>query len=485
MQAMIWVLLFAALAAQVSSQGFTGSLVVTKDAYCEKNNIGPLKECAKQFKAFLSERPELRRCHRICPIYSDNCETLPLEYMACGGDGVNSRDPFREPKPSTVPLHTKITNFTLELFKKALPKGYDQNYILSPVLVQSLLSYLTEGASDETQTAMEAVLKLNSNDLENLKRSLEPSAEVQTPAKIKLDIASQIFRSSRVELLNPFRQSLKDKKVTVDEIDFSNQELAAKQINDWVTQKTRGKINGAVDAASLNPDTKLMLLNALYFNGTWQYRFNKTVNDVFHVGENEQSSVRMMHLTRHLRSGYTRVEKGWDSVNGFSWVELPYDGDTFSMIILMPKERFQLDRELEKFNEADLAYILSEIAQNYQDEVKLRVPEFKAESTVSLVEPLKQMGLSSVFDGENPFDKVSKDVVKVSEVKQKSYLAVNERGTVATSVTFAAVVALSLPRSTLFKVDQPFAAIIIDKQNRLPLFLAKICKPEKYKEESA
>lgn len=483
MQAMIWVLLLAALAAQVSSQGYKGSLVVTRDGYCTQNNIGPRKECAKQFKVFLGNNRGLRKCHPICPIYSDSCVTLPLEYMSCGFDDEYSRYPYREREPPAVPLHTKVTNFTLELFKKAMPKGYDQNFILSPVLVQSLLSYLTEGASNETQTVMETVLKLNGDDLNSLKRSLEPSEEA--PTKNKLDVASQIFRSSRVELLNPFRQSLKDKKVTVDEIDFSNQELAAKKINDWVTQKTRGKITEAVDAGSLNPDTKLMLLNALYFNGTWQYKFNKTVNGVFHVRENEQSSIRMMHLTRHLRSGHTRVEKGWDPVNGFVWVELPYDGDTMSMILLMPKERFQLDRELEKFNEADLAYILSEIAMNEQDEVKLKVPEFKAESTVSLVDSLKQMGLSSVFDGENPFDKVSKDAVKVSEVKQKSYLAVNERGTVATSVTFASVIALSLPRSTEFKVDQPFAAIIIDKQNKLPLFLAKICKPEKYKEEKA
>lgn len=487
---MIWILLLTALVADVSSEEYRGKILLTQKDYCERNRIMPRK-CDNLFNKYLDRNPNLKLCRSDCSVYSNQCDSLPSNMMECSTrldtnptryniQDLWERELLEIPIPSE-PLHSKVTNFTIELFKKAVPEGNGQNYVLSPLLVQSLLSYLTDGASNETAEAMKSVLKLTDGDLNTLKQTLEPSAERFTPTKNKLDFASRIFRSSRVELLESFQQTLNKKQVKVEEKDFSNQELAAKGINDWVSQQTRGKIQEIVDANSLNPDTQLMLVNALYFNGTWMYKFNKTIQDVFYLNENDRSPINMMYLTRDLRSGLTKVG---NNTNGFRWVELPYDGDTLSMILLLPKERFQLDRELGKFNVNDFSYILSEIEHNEQDEVKLRVPTFKAESMVSLVDPLRQMGLGSIFDGEKPFDRVSKDPVKVSEVKQKSFLAVNERGTVATSITYATIIALSLPRITEFYVDQPFAAIIVDKENRLPLFMAKITKPDKFTEKN-
>uniref|UniRef100_A0A182J156 Serpin domain-containing protein n=1 Tax=Anopheles atroparvus TaxID=41427 RepID=A0A182J156_ANOAO len=490
---MIWILLFAALAAHVSCYDSKEVIRITKQEYCEKNRIRNYK-CEESFANYLVAYPQLKQCTMACPLFSDDCPSLSIDSQCTSsynqGTEHSDEDPenqqaFEEPASSGIQLHSKVTKFTLELFKKAVPIDNAQNYVLSPVLVQSLLAYLTDGASNGTRGAMESVLQLTASDLNELKRLIEPSAERVDSSKNKLDIASQIFRSSRIELLRPYVQSLKNRKVPQQPMDFSNKENAAKTINDWVKQNTRGKILEAIDAESLNPETQLLLLNALYFNGTWMYKFNRTERGTFHVNDNEQSAIRMMYLTRNLRSGYTRVVGEWKPKEGFLWVELPYDGDTVSMILLLPKERFQLDRELQTFNEQDLEYILSEIAANDQDEVRLRLPEFKAESTVSLVEPLKRMGLASVFDGEKPFDKISNDIVKISEVKQKSFLSVDQRGTVATSVTYATVIALSLPRSMEFYVDQPFAAIIIDKTNKLPLFMAKISKPEKFKKEKA
>lgn len=250
-------------------------------------------------------------------------------------------------------------------------------------------------------------------------------------------------------------------------------------------------------------------MNALYFNGTWLNKFPKTERGAFYVSGQPpiRSSVNMMFLTKELRNGNTRTD---DSAHGMTWIELPYDGDRMSMILFLPNEQFQLDRELRRFTAQDLLTILTEIEQDEPSKVKLQLPEFKAETTVSLVEPLKkvsmpgqmlpeygvimffnvllfsssctQLGVASIFGDNKPFDQLSNDNVKVSDVKQKSFLTVNPHGTVAASVTTATVIPLSITHTLDFKADQPFALIIIDKQNKLPLFFAKISKPSKPKD---
>lgn len=143
---------------------------------------------------------------------------------------------------------------------------------------------------------------------------------------------------------------------------------------------------------SIDPQTKLFLMNALYFNGTWLNKFPKTERGAFYVSGQPpiRSSVNMMFLTKELRNGNTRSD---DSAHGMTWIELPYDGDRMSMILFLPNEQFQLDRELRRFTAQDLLTILTEIEQDEPSKVKLQLPEFKAETTVSLVEPLKKVSM--------------------------------------------------------------------------------------------
>uniref|UniRef100_A0A182T9T6 Serpin domain-containing protein n=1 Tax=Anopheles maculatus TaxID=74869 RepID=A0A182T9T6_9DIPT len=371
-------------------------------------------------------------------------------------------------------------DFSVKLFQKAFPSDDASNYIISPLMVQSLLSYLYDGASNATRLEMESVLRLNMNDLRDIDRALKPQSGQEPLTKNKLDSASQIFKSTTIELLPAFRESLKRNRVPLEEMDFSNPRYAAETINNWAKQQTRERILEVVDEQSIDPTTKLLLMNALYFNGTWMYKFNKTERGSFYVNGQpaQRSAVKMMFLTKDLRNGNTRTD---DSSSGMYWIELPYDGDRMSMILMLPNERFQLDRELRQFRAAHLQTILSEIELDETSKVRVQLPEFKAESTVSLVEPLKKLGIASMFGDRKPFDQLSNDDVKISDVKQKSFLTVNPHGTVATSVTTATVIPLSITHTLDFKADQPFALIIMDKQNKLPLFFAKISQPLKVK----
>uniref|UniRef100_A0A182M177 Serpin domain-containing protein n=1 Tax=Anopheles culicifacies TaxID=139723 RepID=A0A182M177_9DIPT len=540
---MIRILLVVAIATHVSCQHDQNIIVVTKEQFCKENRIhirNCEKRFATYLDANPHIEQCMGQTFENRYVYSDNCPALlhgqSNEPTApCIGNDCNyistriakpsvppsvpnrpsastfERQPTsnrysdstweRQPAPhrhsdstwerqpaaaneefevptSSVPYDKKVMGFAVKLFQQAFPSDDTSNYIISPVMVQSLLSYLNAGGSNATRMEMERVLQLNMLDLHDIDRALKPHTEDGPISKNKLDSASQIFKSTTIELLPSFQKSLKKNHVPLEEMDFSNRKLAAESINNWAKEKTRQRIVEVIDEKSIDPSTKLLLMNALYFNGTWMYQFNKTERGTFHLSGQppKRSAVSMMYLTKDLRNGNTRTD---DSSTGLYWIELPYDGDRMSMILFLPNERFQLDRELRRFTAEQLQTILSEIEQDEPSKVRVQLPEFKAESTVSLVEPLKMLGLVSMFGDSKPFDQLSKDEVKISDVKQKSFLTVNPYGTVATSVTTATVIPLSITHTLDFKADQPFALIIMDKQKKLPLFFAKISQPLK------
>uniref|UniRef100_A0A2M4BL25 Putative serine proteinase inhibitor n=1 Tax=Anopheles marajoara TaxID=58244 RepID=A0A2M4BL25_9DIPT len=493
-------LLAFATVALGQSYAYTGTISLTQDDFCQLNNILH-SQCNKQFASYLSKNPTLKKCSANSPIFSNRCRlsdevattstTSNSEVLSSNAvdeatepttiSGVENQaddEDIEIPPATEVSYSRKVVDFSLRLFQTAFPKGSPDNYILSPVMVQTLLSYLNDGASPATRQEMKTILQLSTNDLKEIRGVFQPtSAEAKQP-KYKLDVASQIFKSPQIELLPGFQDSLNRNKVPLQEMDFTNPRIAAAEINHWVNITTREKITSIIDERSLLPTTQLMLLNAIYFNGSWLYSFNNTARDTFHLGVNRHHPCNMMTLSHKLRYGYTGPNEDDQKL---LWVELPYNGDEMSMILLLPAKRFKLDEELLNFKISDLENILAEIEKNNKGKIKVKLPVFKAESEVSLVKALQQMGLRSVFGDDKPFAKLSNTNVKISNVKQKSFLSVNERGTTATSVTVATIIPLSLPRNVEFIADQPFAAIIIDKQSKIPLFIARISKPEKLK----
>ncbi|XP_050081580.1 leukocyte elastase inhibitor-like [Anopheles aquasalis] len=480
------------------SYAYTGTISLTQDEFCHFNNISH-SQCDKQFDSYLSKNPYLKKCSASSPTYSNRCpsnDEFGTTSTTTNNDVLSSNaveeatesitlpdiqnhagdEDIEIPPATDVSYSRKIMDFSLRLFQTAFPKGSPDNYILSPVMVQTLLSYLNDGASQATRQEMKTILQLSTNDLKEIRSVFQPKSEEQP--KYKLDVASQIFKSPLIELLPGFQDSLNRNKVPMQEMDFTNPRIAANEINHWVNITTREKITSIIDERSLDPATQLMLLNAIYFNGTWLYSFNNTVRDTFHLGGNKQHPCNMMTLSQKLRYGYTGPNEDDQKL---LWVELPYNGDEMSMILLLPARRFKLDEELLNFKVSDLENILAEIERNNKGKIKVKLPVFKAESEVSLVKPLQQMGLRSVFGDGKPFAKLSNTNVKISNVKQKSFLSVNERGTTATSVTVATIIPLSLPRNVEFIANQPFASIIIDKKSKIPLFIARISKPERLK----
>jgi len=172
--------------------------------------------------------------------------------------------------------------------------------------------------------------------------------------------------------------------------DSNDSDGAAATINSWVAEKTNDKVTEIVPASAINSLTRLILVNAVYFKGDWQKKFDvaDTKDQEFHVSQSETTRVKMMFSKAKFYYGEDRDLK-------CQVIELPYTGDTLSMFILLPDQSAISLSELEKnLTSADLMNVTEKFRMMFQ-EVHLWLPKFKLDEQLSLAEVLS--GQSSHF----------------------------------------------------------------------------------------
>lgn len=377
----------------------------------------------------------------------------------------------------------KALQFAIDLFRAADPQDPTKNFIISPLSPQILLAQLTDGCSEPARVELVRALQLNSGEATALAAAMVEATRKDSSLN-KLDIASIFFKSVNMQLTDQFNRERKDNKIQMRDVDFSNTAEAVRTINDWVNTATRGKIPEIVTDANLSPDLSMMLLNAIYFRGTWQFRFNETdKRGQFRTSkQGTRMPVYMMSQVNKLRFGELNFDGYYSPTRGMRWVELPYDGDELSMIFMLPKQQYKLEETLQQINSTHLKSIFSRIGDNYNPtKIHLKVPKFTIRDSVALVEPLKKLGIRRIFEDDTALSRLSKTPTKVGDVKQEAYLSVDESGTTATAVSKITIIPLSVgpPDDMDFICDEPFVVMIVDKTRQIPLFMAKVNKPLK------
>lgn len=382
----------------------------------------------------------------------------------------------------------KAMQFALDLFQAADPKNPKDNYIISPLSPQVLLAQLTEGCSEKARMEMVKGLKINGNEAAALVEALTTAANKDSTAN-KLDIASAFFKSKDIMLRQNFRDDAKLNQFKMEDIDFSDAQQAVQTVNEWASRKTRGNIPQVITEQNISPDMAMLLMNAIYFKGTWLYQFNETQTNKraqFESSNNVRMPVHMMAQSNKLRFGEINYGPYSDPEQGLRWVELPYDGDELSMIVLLPKTRHQLDEMLRQTNGTHFQDIFKTIRRNYNPiKIHLKMPRFTIKTSVSLVQPLKQIGIKQIFEDDNPLPKLFSTPTRVGDVKQDAFLSVDEKGTTAAAVSRVTIIPLSLNayEDINFTCDEPFMVMVVDKTREIPLFMAKIRQPLKTKDE--
>ncbi|EOA97659.1 Serpin B12, partial [Anas platyrhynchos] len=294
-----------------------------------------------------------------------------------------------------------------------------------------------------------------------------------------LNLASNLFLQEDFELKQEYLMcSKKLYGADLQTVDFRmHLEAAILKINAWVENKTQGKIKELFASGMIDVDAVLVLVNVIYFKASWEHKFEgkNTVQRDFKLNQNESKPVQMMYQKGTFKLGY--IEE-----LGTQVLELPYAQKSLSMIILLPGDMADGSagglEQIESAMTYENLMLWSSSEHMFETTVEVYLPRFKLEGTFNLNDVLKAMGMTDIFNEKADLSALSpvKSLV-LSNVVHKTYVEVNEEGTVAAAATGAVIVRRSLPLTEVFMADHPFLFFIRHNPTNTILFFGKLCSP--------
>ncbi|KAM5304998.1 uncharacterized protein AAES06_000248 [Glossophaga mutica] len=302
---------------------------------------------------------------------------------------------------------------------------------------------------------------------------------INTPSEgYILESVNKLFGEKSARFRKEYMQlSKKYYSTEPQEVDFIEcAEGARKKINFWVETQTKGKISNLLPEGSVDSETRMVLVNAVYFKGKWKTAFEKKLNGLypFRVNSTQNKPVRMMYLRETLNIGYIKDLKA-------QVLELPYAGDA-SMFLLLPDGIANVSTGLELL-EREITYdkLNMWISKDTmtEDDVEVYLPQFKLEENYELKPILRSMGMNDAFvKGQANFLGMSEeDNLSLSEVFHQASVDVNEEGTEATAGTGAIVSGRTGHGGPQFVADHPFLFFIMHKTTRTILFFGRFASP--------
>ena len=343
--------------------------------------------------------------------------------------------------------------FALDFFKKANQTvKANENLILSPYSAAVALSMLEEGAEGQTKAEFDDVLN----------GCLYPAENLGGDKNLKVSSANSMWISDNFSVRNRYVSLLeKDYDAFVTTQNFSDP-ATVKAINNWCSENTAGKITEIID--ELSPNDVMVLINALYFNAPWAEAFDEknTMDDTFHAVGGDKKVKMMANAGKYEYTEY----------QGCQMVRLPYQGERYSMTIVLPPSGQSIDAMLPFVNGATFEAAMGMLVQR---DVTVRMPKFRLETSLVLDKTLQKMGIQAAYSPAADFSAISESgPLSLGTVKQKCYIDVTEKGTEAAAVTSAQIRLTSVSRPTIMVVNRPFLFFISDSQTNNILFIGKV-----------
>ncbi|XP_053570632.1 leukocyte elastase inhibitor [Bombina bombina] len=376
-------------------------------------------------------------------------------------------------------LTSACTHFCLDLFTKLNEQNPAGNVFFSPVSISAALAMIFLGAKGKTAEQVSKTLHFDGvKDLHPNFQALNAEINKKGASSFVLNLANRLFGEKTFGFLPEFLHSVqKQYKADLGTVDFvSAAEDARKEINQWVSEQTKGKIPEILSEGSVDTTTRLVLVNAIYFKGDWAEKFNtgETKEMPFHLSKNEQKPVKMMYQMKKFPFTYI------PEIN-CRILELPYVGHELSMIIMLPDsikdnttglQQVEKELTLEKFQEWTRPENMGPI------DVHVHLPKFKLEDSYKLKSDLAAMGMADIFDaGKADLSGMSgSSNLFLSEIVHKSFVEVNEEGTEATAAT-AGIAVFCMLREEEFNADHPFLFFIRHNATKNILFFGRYSSP--------
>jgi serpin B len=359
--------------------------------------------------------------------------------------------------------------FALELYQRVRRES-SGNIACSPFSITEALAMTYTGARGPTKDQIARVMHFRAGDdlhreLADLRRALTGG----TGHSARLQIANRLWVQRGLDVLPSFMKVLEDSYGASPGVaDFVHDyEVARRAMNGWVEETTAGRIKNLLGPDDINPHTRMVLTNAIAFEGKWENPFNPrwTKPAPFHVPGGEPIEVPLMTQESRFRYASLPVVKV---------VEKSYGEGRFAMLILLPaNESGGLDRLEQALDAKTLK------AWNHQLEprdVLFSMPKFRGASRYELSQVLSRMGMTLAFKDEADFSGItSSEHLSLARVVHEAVVEVDEQGTKAYASTGASQEARTLP--IIFRADRPFLYFIIDRSTDLILFLGRVTNP--------
>ncbi|XP_078102904.1 glia-derived nexin [Sander vitreus] len=361
----------------------------------------------------------------------------------------------------------------IQVFQQVVRSKPLENVVLSPHGVASILGMLLPGAHGETRKQVLNALRYKKNGPYRMLKKLHKTLTAKSNQDVVL-IANAMFSQEGFPMEETFVSTNKANfQCESRDLDFSNPNVAADEINEWVKNKTKGHIPSLIKADMLDSAlTRLVAVNAIYFKGLWKSRFQpeNTKMRPFNGGNGNVYKVPMMSQLSVFSIGMAATPQGLK----YKVIDLPYHGNTISMMIVVPSEE---DTPLSHvIPHISTATVRSWSKLMHMRKVRLLIPKFTADAEVDLEAPLSALGITDMFSQDKAdFRHLSTESVHVSKALQKAKVVVNEDGTKAAAATTAILLARSSP--PWVTVDRPFLFLIRHNPTGTILFMGQINQP--------
>ncbi|VEN61313.1 unnamed protein product, partial [Callosobruchus maculatus] len=342
-------------------------------------------------------------------------------------------------------------------------KNQGKNFVVSPISAEIVLSLVAEGAKGDTHKELVKAVHIGPNQQEALK-SITPKLN-SAREDAKLLSANKMYVAEGFDINKSLQSTATDVyQAGLQNVNFKDNVNTAGIINKWVEEHTNNKIRDLVKADQLDAQTRLVLVNTLYFTANWVHPFTKelTSQKPFYTSETETKNVEMMQgefQANFWHCGYLKAK----------FLELPFHDSNVTMTFVLPDSKTGLNDVSDKIQD----YIGHDKFKDRQ--VAASIPKFTVRSDIDFVPILKDLGVEHLFSANADLSGISnKGGLSVSHVQQQAYINVTESGVEAAAATDVGIGLTSILQPSdpvTFNADHPFLYVLKEKTHNVVLFV--------------
>lgn len=346
------------------------------------------------------------------------------------------------------------------------------NQFLSPYSISSALAMAYAGAKGNTEAQMAKVMRYGLPQDALHKAFGQLNEVLNKPSKdYKLAVANALWSQVGLNFMKGYLDAVQiGYGPGLRLVDFAGRtEEARLAINKWVEEKTENKIKELIKPDVLNPLTRLVLTNAIYFKGQWEQQFKKELTRDADFFLTDKPKVKVPFMNQQGSFNYAEED-------GLQVLEMPYAGGDLSMIVLLPGSTSDYSKFEKKLDYATFMRVLGKLSN---ETVDVSIPKFKFEAELGLGGTLQRMGMTDAFSETlADFSGISDTFLYITAVIHKAFIDVNEEGSEAAAATAVVMGTKSIgPQPKHFIADRPFFFAIRDLRTGSILFMGRVLDP--------